>query len=305
MGPLLFLIYINDLHHAIVHSIIHLFADDTNILHFSKDLKSLTKKLNQDLKFLWHWLNANKISLNAFKTEYIIFKHNSKSVTHEVKLSIGGKRLCPSSTIKYFGVYLDANLNWKTQINSIAFKLKRTNGILAKLRHFVPQEVLISAYHALFTSHLNYCCQIWGQPSTSLVNRIRTLQNHALRLMTFSHYRLHASPLYNLLKILKFQDIVTLQNALFLHDISNLNLPQALVDTFSIDLSHAYNTRANAFGLINPPSFNTMTYGSKSIKNHSIRSWNKCQSDLKSINLVDLSRSQLKNHLKKYFFDYY
>ena len=61
-----------------------------------------------------------------------------------------------------------------------------------------------------------------------------------------------------------------MQNALSLHDISNLNLPHAIVDTFSIDLSHAYNTRANTFGLIKPPSFNTMTYGSKSIKNHSL-----------------------------------
>jgi len=73
LGPLLFLIYINDLNHAICHSAVHHFADDTNLLCVSSTLESLVKMLNLDLKFLWHWLNANKISLNASKTEYLLF----------------------------------------------------------------------------------------------------------------------------------------------------------------------------------------------------------------------------------------
>jgi len=67
LGPLLFLLYINDLHYAIKNSIVHHFADDTNLVCVSEDLKSLVKKTNLDLKFLWHWLNANKIPLNAAK----------------------------------------------------------------------------------------------------------------------------------------------------------------------------------------------------------------------------------------------
>ena len=73
LGPLLFFIYINDLHHAIKHSSTYLFADDTNLLHMSKNLKNLQKEMNYDLKNLCLWLLANKISLNKSKTELIYF----------------------------------------------------------------------------------------------------------------------------------------------------------------------------------------------------------------------------------------
>lgn len=99
LGPLLLLLYINDLNYAINNSIVHHFADDTNLLHFNKSLESLTKKVNLDLKSLWHWLNANKISLNASKTEYILFRHPFKPIAQHIKLTIGGKRLFPSVTI--------------------------------------------------------------------------------------------------------------------------------------------------------------------------------------------------------------
>ena len=70
LGPLLFLLYINDLHDAIKYNMVHHFTDDTNLLLFDSSLKSLQKKNKIDLKFLCHWFNANKISLNTNKTEF-------------------------------------------------------------------------------------------------------------------------------------------------------------------------------------------------------------------------------------------
>ena len=74
LGPLLFLIYINDLHHAIQHSLTHHFADDTNLTYITNSPKLMNKHVNHDLKLLVHWLRANRISLNADKTELVIFK---------------------------------------------------------------------------------------------------------------------------------------------------------------------------------------------------------------------------------------
>ena len=112
LGPLLFLIYINDLHKAIVHGEVYHFADDTNLLHFSSSLISLRKTVNTSLKLLCKWLAANKISLNVDKTEIILFRHKSK-LLHEIpKFKINGKRLVPSSNIKYLGVFIDEHLTW-------------------------------------------------------------------------------------------------------------------------------------------------------------------------------------------------
>ena len=116
LGPLLFLIYINDLNAAINYSTVHHFADDTNLLITGKSLKSIKKRANIDLKLLYNWLKANKISLNSSKTEAILFRHPNKAINYDLKLKIDGKKIYLNNTVKYLGVYLDQHLNWKCHI---------------------------------------------------------------------------------------------------------------------------------------------------------------------------------------------
>ena len=92
LGPLLFFIYINDLNKAIKFCTTHHFADDTNLLYVDNSMKKIQKFVNLDLKFLCKWLKANKISLNASKTELIIFRDPRKKSTHELKIKIDGKK---------------------------------------------------------------------------------------------------------------------------------------------------------------------------------------------------------------------
>ena len=84
LGPLLFLIYINDLHKAIQYCKVHHFADDTNLFHTNKSVKNLNKLVNNDMKQLNNWFSANKISLNVEKTELIIFKSSRKVPSDEI-----------------------------------------------------------------------------------------------------------------------------------------------------------------------------------------------------------------------------
>ena len=180
LGPLLFLIYINDLNRTIYNSVTHHFADDTNLVCFGRSLKSLSNKINPDLRNLTRWLQANKISLHTGKTEYILF-NSHKPLDHDFVVKLGGKRIAPSCHIKYLGMLIDRNLNFGPQINAVSIKLKKANGILARLRHSVPKSILISVYYALFFSHLYYCIQIWGQN----VSASQSLQNAAVRIMSF------------------------------------------------------------------------------------------------------------------------
>jgi len=108
------------------------------------------------LKRLQTWLKANKISLNAGKTEFLLFRHQRKTLDFSPYLKISGKRIYPKSSVKYLGVYLDEHLNWHSHISDLSSKLTRANGILSKLRHYVPLNTLIGIYHALFGSHLQY-----------------------------------------------------------------------------------------------------------------------------------------------------
>jgi len=308
LGPLLFLIYINDLNYAINYSQVHHFVDDTNLIHFSGSLKQLAKQMNLDLRLLCHWLNANKISLNASKTEYIIFKHALKPMNYDFKLFINGKRLIPSDCIKYLGVLLDSDLSWKSQINNTVLKLKRANGALAKLRHFVPLNVLIQVYYAIFHSHLQYCIQIWGQPNNStLINSITVLQNFAVRLMSFVPPRTSSNNLYVNLEILKFSDMVHCENILFIHKLFHDKMPVSVQNAFAVDFTHARVTRADQTGLFNFPIINTVSFGHNSIRFNALNSWNTVQSVLfdeekgEKVKLVSVNYFVLKKLLKKHF----
>ena len=194
-GPLFFILYINDLQNCLKYGKSYIFEDDTAINVSHSDLKALKKRLNIDLKLLHHWLSANKIGLNVAKTETILFRHPTKKINYDLKLKLHGKRLIFNESTKYLGVCIDKHLIWKNQISVLAKKLRRTNGIISKLRHFLPQLTMIQIYHALFQSHLNYGLQVWGQ-NLPKNNRLQMLQKTALRLITFLTSRTPSLPLF-------------------------------------------------------------------------------------------------------------
>ena len=106
------IVYINDLHEAGTHSLIHHFADDTNISYCSKSLKKIDKYNNHDLSQIAQWLRVNRISLNANKTELIIFRHKNKSITKQLNFRISVQRINTVNKAKYLGIYLDKHLTW-------------------------------------------------------------------------------------------------------------------------------------------------------------------------------------------------
>ena len=115
LGPLLFLIYFNDLSKPILFSSVHHFADDTNILYVSSSLKDINKN-NHDLSNLIQWLRASKISLNIVKTEIVIFKSHSKQITKHPNFWLSGQKIIPESHTKYLGVIIDEHLTFKACI---------------------------------------------------------------------------------------------------------------------------------------------------------------------------------------------
>ena len=208
LGPLLFLIYINDLNVAINYAIVHHFADDTNLLITGKSLKTIKKHTNIDLKLLCNWLKANKISLNSSKTEAILFRHPNKNIDYDLKLKIDGKRIFLTNSVKYLGILLDPHLHWKHHIHELNMKLSRATGMLSKIRHYVSYNTLISIYDAIFSSHMTYGCQIWGQKGNANRNKISILQNKILKQIHFKPNDETVNPLYHKANILKFNDYV-------------------------------------------------------------------------------------------------
>ena len=106
LGPLLFLIFINDFNIAMKNSKTFHFADDTCLLNITHSINKINQVVNKDLKFLIQWINANKISLNVAKTKVIVFRRKKNQLDFDLNLKISGKKLQASSYVKYLGIYL-------------------------------------------------------------------------------------------------------------------------------------------------------------------------------------------------------
>ena len=179
LGPLLFLLHINDLNQAKHFCKIRHFADDTNLLCLSNSIKKLNKLVDADLKHLVNWLNANKISLNVKKSKMVIFKSKQEKFEDDLKIKLCGKRLYPTESVKYLGVKIDANLTWQYHVNNDSVKMNGANALLFKMRKYVSLKILKSIYSAIFDSYLSYCSLVWAQ-NFSTIQRILILQNYFL-----------------------------------------------------------------------------------------------------------------------------
>ena len=131
---------------------------------------------------------------------------------------MNGHRIFPSKFIKYLGIYLDETLNGRFHCHNLAKKLNRANGMLCKARHFINSEDLKILYYAIFSSHLIYGCQIWGQYTNIFNRRVFKLQNRALRIISFANFCADSTPLYHKLNIIALSDHITIQICLFVHD---------------------------------------------------------------------------------------
>ena len=344
LGPLLFLLYINDLNKAILNSTVYHFADDTNMLMIDSSYKLIQKKLNIDLKCLVNWLLANKISLNTAKTELIFFRKPGETVPKYIKIKINGHRIYPSSYIKYLGVYLDEYLDGSAHCFQLQSKLRRSIGMISKVKHYLTPSELNSFYHATFSSNLLYGSQIWGITSLNIINQIKVLQNRAVKLISQEYSDIlndilreretteetndqrtdtdddtddedesndtfeviHVTPFYHSLKLLKFEDNITLKNCLFVHDFLNNKLPEAFTDYFTLcSETSSTATRQISRGALFQPNVNTVKYGVKSIHHQSILAWNQMIQLFPNHMLSSLSKLMLKRMIKEHFISSY
>ena len=246
LGPLLFIIYMNDIAHITNKFFFTIYADDTTLVApiCTFDINnhlSISQNINVELKVITDWLALNKLSLNAKKTKMMVFHYHQKRISNlDLRLYINKTRIKQVKEFNFLGVVFDECMTWKNHIQKIAGKISVSVGTLSRLKRFLPMDVLKTIYNALILPHLNLGILLWGHNFT----RIFKLQKWAVRAITSSKYNAHTNPLFQKLKLLKVEDIKNTAYLKFYYKYIKDELPKYFDNMFDKKyLTHDHDTR--------------------------------------------------------------
>ena len=238
LGPLLFLLYINDLPQA-TNFFTSLFADDTGLLLSSSDPNRLMKIANFELEKAKEWFQANKLTLNVSKTKYIVFRNKNMNFKSDMfRLMIGDEVLerignnCQEKSFKFVGVQFDEFLTWEHHINHVAKRISSSIFALNQAKKFLPLNIRLTLYNSLVQPFLEYGIAAWGAAKCQYIEKIEKLQKKAVRCISNSRYNSHTEPLFGKLKLLKISDIFDLAIQTIMYKYGNWKLPRSLDNMF-------------------------------------------------------------------------
>ena len=244
LGPLLFLLYINDLCNVSKVVDFILFADDTNIFFSHKDFNLLPGILNSEMLKLTHWCRANKLSINFKKSNFMVFRPPQRRQTLDISMQIDNNAIKRVKETVFLGVILDEHLSCKPHILSVSRKISKSIGIIYKSSFCLPKTSLRSLYYSLVYPYLIYCVSVWGSTYQSNLNRIIVLQKKIIRIISKVSFDAHTGVLFKEQEILKFSDIYLYQIGKFMYLFKRSLLPNYFRDMFTLASQiHSYKTR--------------------------------------------------------------
>ena len=247
LGPLLFLLYMNDITSTCKECKPILFADDTTLLYQHSDLDSLRQKINNELKLLSDWFACNKLSLNIEKTQYVLFeKSKGTSAANSDDLMINGKKITYVKNVKFLGIHIDYKMKWDIHISKKCNQISKTLSVITRLKNFLPKWTLITLYNSLILPHLTYGIVAWGNANAYLLKRMFILQKRAIRVISGSRYNSHANPIFKKLNLMNLYDLFQLECCKIYAKFCHKSLPPYItsqIETTSTE--HSYETRNN------------------------------------------------------------
>ena len=295
LGPLLFLIYVNDIGNCVPNTPVKLFADDTNLFIFGKTVDSLQTDAEINIKSLNNWFIANKLSLSLDKTCYTVFGASGADKL-KIQLKIGDAVLHQVEHSKYLGVVIDANLSWQQHVEYIYKKIIKFTSIFYKINHKLNFDILRMIYFAFVHPHLSYGIEIYGNTYQAHLNRLIILNNKLLRILQNCAHNTPVAKLYKNFNTLSLPDLHSYQILRFVHTFiyCHSKLPCVFSEYFSSNSAvHAYNTRNK--DSLHLESFHS-SLGQRSINFKGSVLWNALPEELKRISSVQVFKKKLKSY---------
>ena len=305
LGPLLFIIYINDFHKASskFHPIVY--ADDSTLSASLRTFDSADQDrnsvINGELDKVSNWLKLNKLSLNSSKTKALIFHTIQRNVTYP-NIVVNSSPVEFVESFNYLGIEIDKHLSWKPHIHKISKKMSKVVGVMSRMKNILPVRVLLTLYNTLFLPYLNYGVLCWK----SKLSDLEKLQKKAVRIIINAKYNAHTEPIFKRLKLLKLEHLCSLQELKFCFKLENGILPAYFKNGLFIrnESIHEHFTRAGNDYRIPRMKHE---FAKHSIKYVITQAFNECPISLKNkfrtLTLRDFTKEVKIQILEKYSYD--
>ena len=290
LGPLFFLLYINDISNISNSIFTTLFADDTTISFKFQSALDIENSVNFNLLLLHRWTVCNRLTVNITKTFFnIITNRRLPCGFFPLNLHLNGHYISYKSKEKFLGLIFDDQLKFKPHISEVERKISKSIGILYRLRSSVPNETLRLLYFAFIYPYLTYCNIIWAGTFPCHLENLSILQKKAVRIINNAPFLAHTNDLFLNSHLLKLKDIHKLSVCIYMFKQANLT---------QFHRDHNYSTR-NSHLLL--PTYRRLSLTQHSITYTGPSIWNSLPSEIKSLSTVD----SFKSMLKKYFISFY
>lgn len=265
LASTLFLIYIDDIKDMHFEGLVFLYADDIAIVSIEDNITQLQKTINRNCDRLHRWMTTNKLTLNIGKTKCMIFR---TPISHRLQINYNEIEIERAETVKYLGVIIDQNLNWKSHITQSKNKLAAITGIFRKITTYIPKEHKRQLFIAMFSSRLNYGILVWSSAFETDLKQTQKLQNKAIRNL-FQHNRFERTKaIHEENTILTIKQQTHYQLANHIHSIKQKHINSTTSITTNNQYHH-HNTRRAMHIYSDRP--NTKRYGKKQSLNRAIQ----------------------------------
>ena len=244
LGPLLFLLYNNDIPSALQEGFkLRLFADDSNVFIADHDFSNLKHKLISALTSLTNWFNANKLTLNLAKTSYSIF--SKRKIPEQLNsIKINSENIYRVDAVKYLGLTVDDKLSWEKHAEELCQKLTKTINAFKIVKRYIPEDRKMNLYYAYIHSRIQYGCELYSCCNKKTLKQIQTKQNRSIKALYNLDHLTPTKQMHKDLKLLMVEDIGKINTLKFVHNQRNNKTPIVFKNYFIENRAiHQHNTR--------------------------------------------------------------
>lgn len=293
LGPLLFLIYINNITELGLHGHLTLYADDTCLFYFGANIHDAILRAQKDLNVLHEWFKHNLLTINISKTSYIIFKAKNKIIPLHDPLTIDNIPLEQKTHEKYLGLRIENSLTWNKQIDYIINKISSLSGSLRNIRQCIPRKLRFNIYNALVKSHLLYLIEIWGSTSKTKIQELQRAQNKIIKILFCYPYLTPTCKIFDETQLMNIKQLYMYNTCILIRKIINGTIHTNVKFIKKSQISNRSLRRPSLLVLPRPRT----NYAKKDITYEGAKFYNSLPSHIKNVSSFSGFKSQLSKYI--------